>query len=118
MAVGWEGGAPRVSSTPPADPVRASQRTACHHFDCRELILAGLRGAFTRQATFDWLSTFVVGQMCREDDLGVTSVVRRLGLGQQAYDSLDGLFCSDGWSASALVVEWERIVSESAPLLE
>ena len=89
-----------------------------HHFDCCEAILAGLRGAFTRQATFDWFSVFVVGQMCREDDLGVSAVVRCLGLEPQAYDSLNALFRSDGWSASALVREWERIVAESAPLLE
>ena len=89
-----------------------------HHFDCCEAILAGLRRAFTRQATFDWFSVFVVGQMCREDDLGVSAVVRCLGLEPQAYDSLNALFRSDGWSASALVGEWERIVAESAPLLE
>lgn len=89
-----------------------------HHFDHCEAVLAGLRGAFSRQAPFDWFSTFVVGKICRPDDLGITSVVRALGLEPQAYDSLDALFRACSWSAAGLVSEWEREVGAHAPLLE
>ena len=71
-----KGGAPRVKLHSHADPVRAAQNTVYHHFDTCEAILAGLRGAFSRRATFDWFSTFVVGQACRGDDLGISSVCK------------------------------------------
>ena len=111
-----KGGAPRVQLHSHADPVRAAQYTVYHHFDTCEAILAGLRGAFSRRATFDWFSTFVVGQACRGDDLGISSVVRALSLEPQAYDSLDGLFRSGAWYARGLVDEWEGVVSRRAPL--
>lgn len=91
--------------------------TVYHQFESCEAILAGLRGAFSRQRTFDWFSTFVVGTICRPDDLGVTAVVRALGLEPQAYGSLNGLLRSGAWSSSSLTGEWERLVGEEAPLL-
>ena len=92
--------------------------TVYHHFEHCEAILAGLRGAFSRQAAFDWFSAFVVGQACRQDDLGVSSVVRALCLEPQAYDSLISLFRAESWSAAGLVAAWEREVGAHAPLLE
>jgi len=97
-------------------PVLAT--TVYHHFESCEAILAGLRGAFTRQRTFEWFSTFVVGTICRPDDLGVSSVVRALGLEPQAYGSLNGLFRSGAWSSGSLTDGWERQVAGRAPLLE
>ena len=64
-----------------------------------------LTGEWRVLMPIDWFSTFVVGLIFREDELGVTSVVRRLGPGRQAYDSLVSLFSSGGWLVSALVVE-------------
>lgn len=89
-----------------------------HHFDFLEHVLGTLRGAFTRQATFDWFSAFVLGTICRQDDLGLSSVVRALALEPQAYDSLDAMLRSQAWSAASLTGAWERSVGEGAPLLE
>ena len=39
-----------------------------------------LRGAFSRQTTFFWVTIACVGMTLRSDKLGVTSIVKSLGL--------------------------------------
>jgi hypothetical protein len=47
-----------------------------------------LRPAFSRDQTFFWFVVSVAGLSVRTDNLGVTSIVRALGLQEQCYDSL------------------------------
>lgn len=82
-----------------------------------ERVLGRLRPAFSRQATFDWLSAQVLGMAAGGDGMGVTSTVRALGLEAQSYDSLLDLFRSSAWSSSSLRAAWYAAVAAEAPLL-
>ena len=53
------------------------------------LALAGGRGE--RQRTFWWMLVVLAGFCVREDLLGVTSIVRGLGLDPMGYDRLPDL---------------------------
>ena len=54
--------------------------------------------------------------MIRTDNLGVTSVIRALGL-RDNYDAMIDYFRSDAWKLSALEYHWWQFVSENAPLM-
>ena len=87
-------------------------------FEFAEAVICGLRGAFTRERTFEWARTFIVGQATRSDDNGLSGVVRGLMLRPSSYCSLDGLFRSDAWSADGLTRAWCETVGELAPIEE
>ena len=60
-----------------------------------EEVLALLRPAFRRGVAHRWFGTSSLGLAVRDEDGGVASVVRALGLRREAYGSLLGLFRSD-----------------------
>ena len=51
-------------------------------------VFTSLRGAFPREASCMWFQAAVIGLIIRPDDGGVTAVVRGLGLGERAYESV------------------------------
>ena len=87
-----------------------------HQFEFLERALAALRGAFSRERAFEWFSTFVLGLICRPDRLGVSSVVRALGVEPESYDSLVALFRSGAWTADSLRRRWHAWLA-GLPLL-
>lgn len=73
-------------------------------------MLAQLRPAFSRTRTFLWFGLCVMGMTVRKDLLGVTSIVRALGLKQKCYDRLLDCFHSRAIKLDALCALWTRVV--------
>ena len=69
-----------------------------------------LRPVFSRLRTFLWFATCVAGLTVRSDLLGVTSIVRALGLHAKFYDNLLENFHSEGIKLKKLTVLWARLV--------
>ena len=81
--------------------------------------LSMLRPAFSRQVSFLWFAVCIAGLSVRTDNLGVTSIVRALGLDPARYPSL--LRCCHSraiqlpalqrcWTAAVLALFAERVV--------
>jgi hypothetical protein len=69
------------------------------------------RTCFTRQATFRWFVVIVTGLMIRQDNLGVTSIIRELGLNPSHYEAMLHFFRSSAWNLDVLVQWWIQIVA-------
>jgi len=69
-----------------------------------------LRPAFSRLKTFLWFAVCVIGLTVRSDLLGVTSIVRALGLHEKFYDNLLENFHSEGIKLEKLTVLWSKLV--------
>jgi len=66
-----------------------------------------------------WWATSVLGTLARTDDLGVTSIVRALGLDDdRSYESLLQVFRSDAADVGELWGRWVRVVGSLADLVE
>ena len=77
-----------------------------------------LRPAFSRTRTFIWFAVALAAMSVRGDLLGVTSLVRAMGLQACCYDRLLDLFHSRALSIDALTRLWGRlVVSTLKPLL-
>ncbi len=74
-----------------------------------------LRPGCTRHRTFFWFVTIVAGLSIRSDRLGVTSIVRALGLQEKLYDNLLDHFHSTGIKLDTMTVLWTRIVLKIFP---
>lgn len=68
-----------------------------------------LRGAFSRQTTFFWAIVICAGITIRTDKLGVTSIVRALGLTEASYYGLLRAFHSDGIDLDKLLKLWIKL---------
>ena len=77
--------------------------------------VAPLRPTCSRLRSFLWLLTALAGISIRSDLLGVTSVIRALGLGAQCYDRLLDFFHSKAVDPDALCQCWVRIVFARMP---
>ena len=77
--------------------------------------VAPLRPACSRLRSFLWLLTALAGISIRSDLLGVTSVIRALGLGAQCYDRLLDFFHSKAVDPDALCRCWVRTVFARMP---
>ena len=73
-------------------------------------MLAQIRPAFARQRTFLWFALCVAGFTVRKDCLGVTSIVRSLGLKEGCYDRLLACFHSSAIKLDPLCALWTRLV--------
>lgn len=73
-----------------------------------EQLLKALRPAFSRKATFAWFVAAFAGLMVRNDNYGVSSIVRALWLAPVCYQSLLHFFHSTAWSAEALMIQWRK----------
>lgn len=69
-----------------------------------------LRAACSRSRSFLWLLTALAGISTRSDLLGVTSIVRALGLSGRCYDRLLDFFHSEAVSPFALSRCWVKTV--------
>jgi len=73
--------------------------------DFRSLLTA-LRPAFSRKATYCWFVVVFVGFIVRYDTLGITSIVRALGLPPASYLCLLHFFHSTAWTVDGLMRLW------------
>jgi hypothetical protein len=71
-------------------------------------MVAPLRLACARQRSFLWLLVSLAGLCAREDLLGVSSIVRTLGLAPRCYDRLLDFFHSPAVDVQRLTVHWTR----------
>ncbi len=69
-----------------------------------------LRPACSRGRTFMWFVVCVAGLTVRTELMGVTSVIRALGLHQRFYDNLLDCFHSSGIKLNGMSVLWAKIV--------
>lgn len=69
-----------------------------------------LRPAFSRTRTFLWFVTGVAGLTVRKDLMGVTSIIRALGLKEKCYDRLLDCFHSSAIKLDALSALWTKLI--------
>lgn len=74
-----------------------------------------LRPAFSRQQTFMWFVVSVIGLTVRSEHLGVTSIIRALGLDSKYYDNLLDNFHSTGINLDVLSSIWAKLVIQKFP---
>ena len=74
-----------------------------------------LRPAFSRTRTFMWFAVCVAGLSVRTDKLGVTSIVRSLGLHGRWYDNLLDNCHTSGIHLDHLSALWARVVLRLFP---
>jgi hypothetical protein len=74
-----------------------------------------LRPAFSRLSTFMWFTVCVAGLTIRTDKLGVTSVVRALGLQEKCYGALLDSFHSNAIKLDQMSALWFQIVRKLFP---
>jgi hypothetical protein len=79
-------------------------------------VIRPLRVACSRQASFLWLALASAGFCIRPDLLGVSSVVRALGLASRCYDRLLDFFHSPAVDADALARVWAREAMRRLPV--
>lgn len=80
-------------------------------------VVMELRGAFSRERTFLWFVICLMGMTVRTDLLGVTSIMRFLGLKEECYDRLLDFFHSDAVSPEKLACLWLSLVIRKIPFL-
>ncbi len=76
-----------------------------------------LRSICSRLRTFFWFSTCLAGMTVIVDLLGVTSVVRSLGLKKTCYDRILDFFHSKALNLEKLIRTWVALVLKTYPLL-
>ena len=69
-----------------------------------------LRAGCSRLQTFMWFTLCVAGMTIRTDLLGVTSIVRALGLNEKYYTCLTGNFHSTGIKLDHITTLWTILV--------
>lgn len=79
-------------------------------------LVAPLRAACTRQRSFLWLASALAGYSARADLLGVTSIVRTLGLAARCYDRLLDFFHSPAVDIESLTRCWVQQVLQTLPV--
>ena len=78
--------------------------------------ISQLRPACSRLRTFLWFATCVAGLTVRTDLLGVTSIVRALGLHARCYHKLLEHFHSVGVDLDVMTALWAQVVLRLFPL--
>src|ERR1017187_18253 len=73
-------------------------------------LVCELRSACARTRTFLWMSLCLAGISTRKDLLGVTSIVRALGLAPACYDRLLDFFHSPALDLNKLTRAWCALV--------
>ena len=71
-----------------------------------EQILAHLRPAFSREATFEWFVLLIWGVILNSQAAAVTSYLNAIGLGQRHYQQALHWFHSSGFKLEQLCKEW------------
>ena len=78
-------------------------------------VISLLRPVFSRWRTFVWFTVCVAGFSVRADKLGVTSIVRALGLDGKYYDNLLDNLRSTGVKLDTLSATWAKVVLRVFP---
>jgi len=78
-------------------------------------LVCDLRSACARTQTFLWMSLCLAGLTVRKDLLGVTSIVRALGLKPASYDRLLDFFHSPALDLTKLTCAWCALVFRLDP---
>ena len=78
-------------------------------------LVCELRSACARTRTFLWMAICLAGMTTRKDLMGVTSIVRALGLTPACYDRLLDFFHSPALDLSKLTRLWCRLVFGAHP---
>ncbi len=73
-------------------------------------ILASMRPAFAREATFRWFCIAVLAMLAREDLRGVASLVRGIGAGGRTWKALLAFFASRATDAGRIGARWAGLV--------
>ncbi|MGL6108291.1 transposase [Romboutsia sp.] len=79
-------------------------------------ILNEFKDCFTRNATFKWFVTIIIGLMIRTDKLGLSSIIRDLSLDSKVYESMIHFFRSSAWTYEVVANKWFEVVKKYAPL--
>jgi len=75
--------------------------------------LMSFENCFSRKATFRWFVIVIIGLMVRSDHLGVTSIVRALGIAPHFYESLLHFFRAASWELDQIRRKWAGVVAKS-----
>ena len=78
-------------------------------------LVRNLRNSCTRTRTFLWMVVYLAGMTTRNDLLGVTSIVRTLGLVPTCYDRLLDFIHSPALVLDKLTLAWRNIVFAHHP---
>ena len=78
-------------------------------------LVCELRPACARTRTFLWMATALAGMTVRRDLMGVTSIVRALGLVPACYDRLLDFFHSPALNLDKLTHLWCNLVFKASP---
>jgi hypothetical protein len=78
-------------------------------------LVCDLRSACARTRTFLWMALCLAGMATRKDLLGVTSIVRALGLEPACYDRLLDFFHSPALNLHQLTCAWCALVFRAHP---
>lgn len=84
-------------------------------YACAKLVAVVMRPACSRTRNFLWLLAVLAGMCIRSDLLGVSSVVRSLGLVKASYASLLNFFHSRAIDADRLAEVWSALVLQIFP---
>jgi hypothetical protein len=80
-------------------------------------LIRQLRAACSRERTFLWMTVVLIGFVIRPDLLGVTSIIRAIGLSGIYYDRLLDFFHSGALNIERLTAIWISIVLRLFPLI-
>jgi hypothetical protein len=78
-------------------------------------LVCELQSACSRDRTFLWMALALAGMTIRKDLLGVTSIVRALGLKPPCYDRLLDFFHSPALDLDKLTRAWRALVFRAHP---
>ena len=81
------------------------------------MMVCALRCACSREQTFLWMALCLAGMITRKDLLGVTSIVRALGLNPSCYDRLLDFFHSPALDLHKLTSAWCALVFRFHPAI-
>lgn len=83
-----------------------------------ESTLSAFRRCFKKSRTYRWFVVVICGLMVRTDHLGVTSIIRALGLNEKKYECIINFFRSTAYSLSELRKVWYSVVLKSGTLYQ
>lgn len=81
-----------------------------------ENILSSFKDIFSRKAAYQWFVAIIIGIMARADKLGVTSVIRSLGLRPDTYEPMLKFFRPSSWSLEKARNRWQDTVARQTRL--
>src|SRR5438128_1417290 len=106
---------PRQSSSPNTEASHHSARRPLMLWNHWWYLVCDLRSACARTRTFLWMALCLAGFAARKDLLGVTSIVRALGLEPACYDRLLDFFHSPALDLNKLTLAWCALVFRAHP---